>query len=358
MIFVVPEMTAEITGGNLYNLGLTRALGARARVVDRDGAEAVLREDGAPCFVDSLYLDELPRLRRIAPRASLRLLAHYLPSLVAGAPISEGERAALACADGSLVPSAFMARVLPLRAIVVAPAIEIDFAPRAPSRSERLRAVMVANLVEGKGVLPFIEALGDAAIELEIIGSTTHDRAYAEACRARAGAQVRFAGALPHAQTIERVRAGDVLVSASRMESFGLALAEARALGVPMVARAGGNAAAHVESHAGGALLDSDASLSRSCCGSRAIATSSSDAAARLRRRAWRGAAGRRPRASSTPRWPASRRTRSTPAWCRSLPAATARSRTRRRSTRPARRRSRARSACAALRRAEARARS
>jgi glycosyltransferase involved in cell wall biosynthesis len=49
------------------------------------------------------------------------------------------------------------------------------------------------------------------------------------------------------------------------MESFGLALAEARALGVPIVARAGGNAAAHVDAAAGGRLVGDDAALAAEC---------------------------------------------------------------------------------------------
>src|SRR5581483_1295382 len=55
--------------------------------------------------------------------------------------------------------------------------------------------------------------------------------------------------------------AADVLVSASRMESFGMALAEARALGVPILARAGGNAASLVDFASGGELCSDDAQL-------------------------------------------------------------------------------------------------
>jgi glycosyltransferase involved in cell wall biosynthesis len=76
---------------------------------------------------------------------------------------------------------------------------------------------------------------------------------------------VRLLGPLPHADTLARVAASDVLLSASRMESFGLALAEARALGVPIVARDAGNAAAHVDARAGGVLVADDAELAREC---------------------------------------------------------------------------------------------
>jgi glycosyltransferase involved in cell wall biosynthesis len=42
-------------------------------------------------------------------------------------------------------------------------------------------------------------------------------------------------------------------------------LAEARALGVPVVARAGGNSAAHVEARAGGVLVHDDNALAAEC---------------------------------------------------------------------------------------------
>jgi glycosyltransferase involved in cell wall biosynthesis len=251
--FVVPDMRASVTGGNVYNLGLTRALGeigANVRVVDRDVKAAEQSGDG-PCFVDTLYLEHAPRF------APYRLLVHYLPSLVEGRAPSAIEQAAIANADGFVVPSAFMrdamAELSSRPIAIVAPGIDIEHAPV----SHVPRAVMVANLVSGKGVLAFLEAL-DGPLELAIIGAD-HDPSYAAACRA-AAPLARFLGALPHARTIAEIAASDFLVSASRMESYGLALAEARALGVPILARAGGNAGAHAD-----VTFDSDEALARAC---------------------------------------------------------------------------------------------
>src|SRR2546422_768521 len=111
MIFVVPDWEAAISGGNLYNQRLTTALreaGADVRVVQREAFEGNASEI---CFVDSLYLDDFLRLQKAAA-APCYLLTHYLPSLVAGTEITDGEREVIAEADGFLAPSEFMAHVV------------------------------------------------------------------------------------------------------------------------------------------------------------------------------------------------------------------------------------------------------
>lgn len=310
-VFVVPDPEATISGGNLYNrglLGALRAAGVPLRVVSPD--EALHSDDGGRFWVDSLYLDALPRLRR--PGRSLRLVAHYLPSLVAHGAVpppealSAAERDALSAAGGFLAPSRYMAQALvalgapPERVHVVAPGLD-DAPPEEPlAVSAALRAIVVANLVPGKGVLPFLDALvphlDGLPLALTVVGSLTMDPAYAAACRARAQDRVDFTGPLAHAATLARLQASDVLVSSSRMESFGLALAEARALGVPILARAGGNAAAHVDRDAGGRLVESDEALAAECAAlardpAERRARRQAARAARPPRRTWRDAA-------------------------------------------------------------------
>jgi glycosyltransferase involved in cell wall biosynthesis len=210
------------------------------------------------------------------------LLAHWLPSLVTsgGAPpagaLSPAEAAALAEADAIVAPSAFMAKTAAELgaegpASVVEPGLELAPVP-VRTESDVLRAIVVANVVPGKGVLGLVEALAPgmragAPMVLTIVGSLAHDPAYAASCRARAEgvAAMRFVGERPHAETLAMIAASDLLVSASRMESYGMALAEARALGVPIVARAGGNAASHVDERAGGRLVADDAALAAEC---------------------------------------------------------------------------------------------
>jgi glycosyltransferase involved in cell wall biosynthesis len=285
--FIVPDLSGPPTGGTLYDAQLIAALqraGVRCRRWPHCGGARPTARDADRFWVDSLYLEQLPQLRAELAGAPLMLMLHYLPSLVRlgrevrAAELTPVERNALSRADGYLVPSSFMLGQLALlglqhNAICVEPGVELpaQLAARVVAPGA-LRSVMLCNVTEGKGVLPFLAALGERLrhadrCSLEIVGATDREPAYASACRALCDATpalrsaVRFAGGLPHAAAIARLNAADVLVSASRMESYGMALAEARAMGVPVLARAGGHTAAQVEPAAGGRLVHDDAAL-------------------------------------------------------------------------------------------------
>jgi glycosyltransferase involved in cell wall biosynthesis len=127
---------------------------------------------------------------------------------------------------------------------------------------------VVANLLPGKGVEPFLSALARSAsskdaFELVIVGSPDADPEYARACVSAAGgdSRIRFSGALEPLALLQELARRDLMISASRMESFGMALAEARTLGVPIAARGGGNVAALVEVAAGGELCRDEGEL-------------------------------------------------------------------------------------------------
>ena len=57
----------------------------------------------------------------------------------------------------------------------------------------------------------------------------------------------------------------DVFISCSRMESYGMALAEARACGMVVVARAGGNVVQHVDPSSGGQLCADEGEVASAC---------------------------------------------------------------------------------------------
>jgi glycosyltransferase involved in cell wall biosynthesis len=280
--FIVPAAGAASSGGNRYNDGLLAALGARADRLDPEAAACALRaRESGFYWLDSLYLERFGSLRALAPRGSLGLLVHYLPGLVehrgdlTRERASDAEKNALEGADALLVTSNWMRGAL--RALVYRPQIAVVEPGREPAPvpaappAAGVRAVLVANLVAGKGVEPFLRALareladGDP-LALTILGAD-RDRDYAAACRAlvasdgRLARCVSFAGEVEPARVLEHLARSNLAISTSYFEAYGMALAEARGAGVPIVARAGGNTATLVAPTSGGELCRDDGEL-------------------------------------------------------------------------------------------------
>ncbi|HET9958336.1 MAG TPA: glycosyltransferase family 4 protein [Polyangiaceae bacterium] len=285
--FVVPDLDGPATGGTLYNARLIRALTSLGcDVMVSAGATPLLDALGeVDCvWVDSLYLNQVPILRRRVPdAAALGLLVHYLPTLLeqraplSPADLSEAERQALACAGRLLTPSPFMAELLAglvpnhVPIDVVEPGCEVQLAPWPPRASGRVSVLMVCNLLPNKRVAEFLEALSrsvvPANLALCIAGSADLDAAYAARClklvhdHPALRAQVMFAGPVDPAQLQTWYANQDLLLSASLFESYGMALAEARAAGLPILACTGGNVANLVDENAGGELSASPEQL-------------------------------------------------------------------------------------------------
>ena len=257
---VVPALDGPVTGGTRFNAELVAAL-------RRAGHDVVVGEvpsgDGM-AWVDTLFMD---RVAAWAKRGPVGLLTHWLPSLVrvgpdvAFAALEPAEQGALRSAAAFVVPSPFMREALqrlgvrPEQIGIVEPGSEGEVVERVPGRP--LRVVLVGNVTEGKGVVELLTALrGVEGVALRVVGSLSMDRAYAERVRAAAvGLDVTFEGAVPHGRCLSIVAGSDVLVSASRMESYGMAIADARACGVPVVARAGGNVGELVDARTGGEVV-------------------------------------------------------------------------------------------------------
>lgn len=296
-VFVVPDLDGPVTGGTLFNRMVVASL-ERAKVACRVcpavAARAELSHAGLDdvFWTDSLFLELLPDLARCRHRrARLGLLVHYLPSLVtsvvsrgpdlASWDLSRSETEALSAADLVLVTGGYMRGVVeralergvvpPPRLLVVEPGrlsagpVEL---PQPP-----VRAVLVANLLPGKGILPFLRSLAEQTLasdqyQLDIVGGADLDPDYARACEraadeGRLHGRVRRLGERSPEATVRHMASCNLLVSASMMESYGMALAEARCLGLPIVANRGGNVDALVSERAGGEVVSDSSGLAR-----------------------------------------------------------------------------------------------
>lgn len=268
--FAMPSLQGPISGGTHYNRELVAALRRRGEVVRIFDSPDELCGFG---WVDSLFLPTFPREARCG------LIAHYLPSLVRygenvrAEELEPFERRALEHAGAIIAPSPWMAQTLerlgarPQSVYVVAPGVSSKATVSLRSMGDRLRAISVGAVTPGKGMLALLEALleePDTGWTLDVVGSMDVDVAYARRCReAAASLPVRWLGMLEPDGCIEAIAAADVLVSASTMESYGMAIAEAQACGVPVLARAGGNVRALVERVRGGEVVNNAQTLAR-----------------------------------------------------------------------------------------------
>lgn len=291
--FIVPALSGALSGGTLYNRGLLGALDRRQLVFQHvdltRGRALLLRGTPGRYWVDSLYLDAFSELLRArGERQQLGVLLHYLPTLVARgdaattADLSAAERCALAEADVLLVPSRTLhdaARRLGAERqpiLVVEPGRpRVRAASPAPGQ-HGMMAVTIGNVVPGKGVHTLLVELARELhdrdpLRLCVVGGATRDPSYARRCldlveqSPLLRARVSFRGELAPAQAVRALATSNAFVSASVQESYGMALAEARTAGVPLLAHAGGHSAAHVDPEAGGELLGTHAELARAC---------------------------------------------------------------------------------------------
>ena len=291
MIFILPDKSERPTGGNLFNrllLAALRAAGQPVRELRFADALHLTRESEPPLVLaDSLLFTRALELKNAVAPAPLFWLVHYFPSLN---PALDGsthelwlqvEHTAFDAAAGFVVTSDFARGELRARGaghkpvLLVPPALSLEAGyVRVPS--DRLRGLMVANLSASKGVREFLSVLADELtrelqLHIEIVGREDLDPDYARACRQLVRAhpmlhgRVRFLGELG-GEALRRCYArSNLFISASGTESFGMALDEARAFGLPIFALAGGNARAHVVPGGNGELFESLTALAEAC---------------------------------------------------------------------------------------------
>jgi glycosyltransferase involved in cell wall biosynthesis len=272
--FVVDGPLDQPTGGYLYDRlvveGL-RARGARVDVVElRSGgglarlvvenarAALLLRErdgDGVT-VIDELSHPRVVLASRLRGRGRRVALVHHL-----AASEREGARAAarlavervlLTGSDRVIVTSATTRDVL-VSAGVSASRLDVvrpgrdrlgeRDRPPDPAEDGRVRFLFLGSLTPRKGVLELLDAFGGVAgsATLTLAGPDDRDRAYAARVRAAASkAGVRVTGTLSDAEVARELNRHDALVLPSAYEGFGIAMAEALAHGLAVIATRAG----------------------------------------------------------------------------------------------------------------------
>jgi len=273
IVLVAPGPLDSRTGGYIYDRRIVeglRHLGRQVDVLELDPSfphptPAALEHarrtlaavrTGTITIVDSLALGPLAAIvMREAPRLTVVALVHLPLAATFGlehedaARLEDGERRALAAAARVVVTGR---AALPLiarygvdasRVVVVEPGT--DPAPLAHgSQTGPVELLTVATLNPGKGhemLLEALSALGDSAWHLTCAGSLTRHPATAARVRAATARlqlenRVSFAGDLDRRALAACYDRADVVVLATQQETYGMAVAEALAHGLPVVA--------------------------------------------------------------------------------------------------------------------------
>lgn len=295
---MVPDGLGYTSGGTVYNTRLAEALstlGAEVEVVAVPGAWPVgSAEDrrrlaaalipahdgasrqrnpsqpeethraGTDVLVDGLLAlgapDEVASAVASVRNGGGRLgiLVHLLLADAAGLSAEEAERLAalerrsLAVADVAMVPSEFSARRLAERYGMVPRVVRPGVVGAAPARGSLAdggipQVLCLAALLPGKGQLRLVRAL--AALRnrpwmLTLAGYDAADQAYTRALRDAAAdlgiaERVRMPGELRGEALEAAWSATDLTVLASDPETYGLAVVESLARGVPAIVAAG-----------------------------------------------------------------------------------------------------------------------
>ena len=270
--FLVPEgvdVAARVSGGNVYDLALRdglKGLGWDVRLEPIRPGEPSMASllstlgDGSLVLVDGLLAAQAPdALVHHSRRLRLVALAHMISASVAPAHeragAGERERRALRAARRVVTTSRWTRDALVSAGAARAADITVarpgvSPAPATVGSSDGGRLLCVGALAPHKGQDVLVHALSGIDADVEwtctFVGSLDTDRGFAAALRARVESvgladRIRFTGVLTGGQLLDVYAAADLLVAPSRAESFGMAVADAVARGIPVFAsRTGG----------------------------------------------------------------------------------------------------------------------
>jgi glycosyltransferase involved in cell wall biosynthesis len=265
--FLIPDTKAFVSGGNLYNRYLIDALREQRHSV-YESAQPEHLPEGIPLLADTLLAPSLPQ--HLAQRSGL--IVHHLQSL--HPPVGwrgedwfrEKEWPWLQHFSWYLATSPYTAAYLRRLGISQPVAVIEPALKRLPELQVKsahpVQALMAANLVERKGILPLLNAWAAGppkGVVLRLAGSRDMEPAYAKECLSvlEQLENVDYLGTLTQEALFAEYARSNLLISAAYMETYGMALQEAAAAGLPILAYDGGNTPYHVEEGKNGELCSS-----------------------------------------------------------------------------------------------------
>ncbi|WP_028645504.1 glycosyltransferase family 4 protein [Nocardioides sp. URHA0020] len=222
---------ARPSGGNVYDRRVISGLTGLGWTVHEHTATATV-PDGALTLVDGLLLT--PELRDEAARLRLVVLVH----LPRGTSVP-WERDVLRAAAGVVTTSRWTRRrllewydLVPSRVRVAEPGVEPSALTPGSASGSVLLCVGAVTFLKGYDVLSAaLDGLGDLTWSCRGVGSTEVEPTFA----AGLGGTIRLTGPLSRCELDATYAEADLLVLASRAETYGMVVTEALAHGVPVI---------------------------------------------------------------------------------------------------------------------------
>ncbi len=236
----LPSSTGRKTGGYRYNDELAAGLNQAGFKL----AQAASPEIEVPAsihIVDSLWVQQY--VKASLPAQQVIFLYHLPPTPAISADDLKGKHLVVT-GNGAKQLLASQYPGVPLSLHKITPGIDANWLKKDKYAKVASKLLVVSSVVPGKGfelLLELLSGLGDLHWHCTIIGELDQDRAYAQAVQrkfeqANLGSKVTFLGSIDHQGVNQAMCEADLLLHCSSFETYCMAIAEALAAHLPVLA--------------------------------------------------------------------------------------------------------------------------
>lgn len=264
ILFVIPDSNEFPSGGNIYNAHIMDELIQMGIIVLQKSlldVDEKLLNNHEVVIVDSLYLQDFKHAS-----AHTLLLVHHLESLSPKSAnhlfpaLISAEKLMLEKFNTFICTSPYTADYLQHygfnKTIVVEPGFNLRI-QKMPKEKAPIQVLMINNFQKRKRIFEFLQVINQYEIKsdfrINIIGDATSDPAYFKKCASliehspTLSKYIQILGSKSHNEVAKYLSIADLFISTSEMETYGMALQEARYFAIPILLTKGGYAEKHVQ---------------------------------------------------------------------------------------------------------------
>lgn len=258
--FVAPHPDSFISGGNRMNQQIVQGLeelGAQVIFIGLEQFNVIQSKPLDQFFIDSIYLHPIDSDQLNVMESKKIFVLHLLPSMIDPMSDLEQERMILNSFDLIIVNSQFSKDYLTRyigwnkSILIVQPFIESQCMNTHIKKNRQV--ILISNWLPNKQIYEFLIALLShipeqvKSLEIHIYGDTTMNKDYFQKCQALISAStwlshsMHIHGTKDHKSMIEIMKQSCLMIDPSSFETYGMAVAEAIVLGLPVISLGAGH---------------------------------------------------------------------------------------------------------------------